>query len=439
MDRPFWLGIRPVGIFHHFRVGVIDMNSIAWIILTALVVDYLLNLTADMLNLADLRTSPPDEFANLYDPARYHRSQAYLRENTRFGWGSASLHLALVMVFWFGGGFPWLDAWVRSLEWGPVAGGVVYVGMLMLLNGIVSLPFQFYGTFVIEARYGFNRTTLRTFVIDRLKGLVLGLVLGVPLLAGVLYFFETSGSSAWWYSWLAVVLFMLAMHYLAPTWIMPIFNRFEPLREEKLKRAILDYAASIDFPLQNVFIMDGSKRSAKSNAFFTGFGRHKRIVLFDTLVDSHSTEELVAILGHEMGHYKLRHILLGLIISILQTGMMFYLLSLCISLPALFEAFKMPDISVYAGIVFFGLLYAPVDFFAGLLGMMVSRHNEYRADRFSVRTTGSGAAMIKALKTLSVNHLSNLTPHPFYVFLNYSHPPVMARIRAIRALGAGPS
>jgi STE24 endopeptidase len=420
-------------------LAVIAMNSIAWIILTALVVDYLLNLAADLLNLGDLRSLPPDEFSNLYDPERYRRSQAYLRENTHLRWVSASWQLVLVLVFWFGGGFPWLDAWVRRLAWGPVAGGVVYVGLLVLLNGIVLLPFQCYGTFVIEARYGFNRTTLRTFVMDRLKGLVLGLVLGVPLLAGVLYFFETSGSSAWWYSWLAVILFMLAMHYLAPTWIMPLFNRFEPLREEKLKRAIMEYAASIDFPLQNVFIMDGSKRSAKSNAFFTGFGRHKRIVLFDTLVNRHTTEELVAILGHEMGHYKLRHILQGLIISILQTGLMFFLLSLCISMPALFEAFKMPEVSVYAGIVFFGLLYAPVDFFAGLLGMMASRRNEFRADRFSVRTTGSGAAMIRALKTLSVNHLSNLTPHPFYVFLNYSHPPVMARIRAIRALGAGAS
>jgi STE24 endopeptidase len=233
---------------------------------------------------------------------------------------------------------------------------------------------------------------------------------------------------------------MLVMQYIAPTWIMPLFNRFEPLDDESLKQAILDYAASIHFPLQNVFIMDGSKRSAKSNAFFTGFGRHKRIVLFDTLVQNHRIEELVAVLGHEMGHYKKHHILYGMIINILQTGLMFFLLSLCISMPGLFEAFQMPHISVYAGIIFFGLLYAPIDFFTGLLGMMVSRRNEFSADRFAVRTTGSGSALIKALKTLSVNHLSNLTPHPFYVFLNYSHPPVMARIRAIRALAAeGPS
>ncbi len=400
------------------------MNTIAWIILFALILDYLLNLMSDVLNLGDLRTSPPDEFKPYYDAERYRQSQAYLRDNTRFGWVSASFHLVVILAFWFGGGFPWLDAAVRGLGWGTVPSGVLYIGVLLFFHGLVSLPFQLYGTFVIEARYGFNRTTLPTFVLDRLKGLMLGIVLGGPLLAGIIYFFDTGGSNAWWYCWLAVVVFMLVMQYLAPTWIMPLFNRFEPLREENLKSAILEYAASIQFPLQNVFIMDGSKRSAKSNAFFTGFGPRKRIVLFDTLVNSHSTEELVAVLGHEMGHYKMHHILVGMFINVLQTGIMFFLLSLCVSIPALFEAFDMPHPSVYAGIVFFGLLYAPVDFFSGLLGLMVSRRNEFSADRFAVRTTGNAAAMIRALKTLSVSHLSNLTPHPLYVFLNYSHPPV---------------
>ncbi|MBL0712628.1 MAG: M48 family metallopeptidase [Desulfosarcina sp.] len=410
------------------------MNAIAWIILLALILDFLLSLAADVLNLGHLKTQPPDEFKDRYDPERYRRSQAYLRDNTRFGWVTAAVHLTMVLAFWFGGGFPWVDTQVRSLGWGTIASGVLYVGGLVLLHSIVSLPFQFYATFVIEERYGFNRTTLTTFVIDRLKGAALGLLLGGPLLAGVLYFFEFSGANAWWYSWLAVIVFMLVMQYIAPTWLMPLFNRFEPLKEESLKQAIMDYAASIRFPLRNVFIMDGSRRSARGNAFFTGFGRNKRIVLFDTLVRQHSTEELVAVLGHEMGHYKQHHILGGLIISILQTGLMFFLLSLCITHPALFEAFKMPHSSVYAGLVFFGLLYAPIDFFSGLLSMLVSRRNEFSADRFAVRTTGDGAALINALKTLTVNHLSNLSPHPFYVFLNYSHPPVMQRIQTIRAL-----
>ncbi len=412
------------------------MNTIAWIILSALILNYLLNLAADILNLRELRTRPPDEFKPYYDAERYRQSQAYLRDNTRFGWVSASFNLFVMLAFWFGGGFPWLDTVVRQLGWGSVPSGVLYIGVLLALQGLLSLPFQFYGTFVIEARYGFNRTTLATFVLDRLKGLILAIALGGPLLAGIIHLFETGGGNAWWYSWLVVVVFMLVMQYVAPTWIMPLFNRFEPLRDESLKNAILEYAASIQFPLQNVFIMDGSKRSAKSNAFFTGFGRSKRIVLFDTLVNAHSTAELVAVLGHEMGHCKLRHILVGMFINIFQAGLMFFLLSLCVSIPQLFEAFDMPHPSVYAGIVFFGLLYAPVDFFSGLLGMMVSRRNEFSADRFAVRTTGNAAALIKALKTLSVNHLSNLTPHPFYVYLNYSHPPILARIRAIRAVDA---
>ncbi len=411
----------------------LDMNIVAWIILLALILEFLLNFTADLFNLKAMTSRPPDEFKPYYDDRRYRRSQRYLRDNTRLGWLSSGFNLLVILAFWFGGGFPGLDAIVRGLEWGTVATGVVYIGALVLLQGLVSLPVNIYATFVIETRYGFNRTSPATFILDRIKGVVLGVALGGPLVAGVIYFFEAAGGNAWWYSWLVVIVFMLVMQYLAPTWIMPLFNRFEPLREDALRNAIMGYAASIQFPLKNVFIMDGSKRSSKSNAFFTGFGRHKRIVLFDTLVKRHDTDELVAVIGHEMGHYKLHHLLTGLFLNILQTGLMFFMLSLCVSAPALFEAFGMPQISVYAGMVFFGLLYTPVEFFLGLLASFVSRRNEFSADRFAVDTTQNAEAMISALKTLSVNHLSNLTPHPFFVFLNYSHPPVMARIRAIRA------
>ena len=413
------------------------MNIAAWFILSALVLEFLFNLIADILNLRALKNSPPDEFKPYYHATRYRRSQRYLRENMRLGWFAGGFNLLVVLAFWFGGGFSGLDAIVRGLGWGTVASGVLYIGTLVLFQSLVSLPFKLYATFVIEARYGFNRTSPATFVLDRLKGVALAIVLGGPLLLGILYLFEAAGANAWWYSWLVVVVFMLVMQYVAPNWIMPLFNRFEPLQEEALRNAILGYAASIQFPLKNVFIMDGSKRSSKSNAFFTGFGRNKRIVLFDTLIEDHSTAELVAVIGHEMGHYKKHHILTGMGINTLQMGLMFFLLSLCVSAPALFEAFGVPQISVYAGMVFFGLLYTPVDFFLSILGMMVSRRNEFSADRFAVDTTGNAEALISALKTLTVNHLSNLTPHPFYVFLNYSHPPVLARIRAIRAHAGG--
>jgi STE24 endopeptidase len=227
---------------------------------------------------------------------------------------------------------------------------------------------------------------------------------------------------------------MLVVQYIAPTWIMPLFNKFKPLEEGELKSAILSCAKSIQFPLKNVYTMDGSKRSRKSNAFFTGFGKNKRIVLFDTLIQQHTVPELVAVLAHEMGHYKKKHILQGMLLGILQTGLMFFLLSFMISHQGLFEAFYMNHISVYAGLIFFGMLFAPLDFFIGILMQIRSRSNEYQADRFAVAATRNPGAMIDALKKLSVHNLSNLLPHPFYVFLNYSHPPVLKRIEAIQKI-----
>jgi STE24 endopeptidase len=311
---------------------------------------------------------------------------------------------------------------------------------LMLFKAILSLPASIYHTFVIEERFGFNQTTWKTFILDLLKGLLLAVLLGAPLLSAILAFFEYAGANAWWLCWMAVTLFMLGVQFVAPTWIMPLFNKFTPLDDGELKSAIMSYAGSIQFPIENVYVMDGSKRSKKSNAFFnaffTGFGAHRRIVLFDTLIKQHTTGELVAILAHEMGHYKKRHIIQSLILGILQTGFMLFLLSLFISYPGLFEAFYVPHASVYAGLIFFAMLYSPLDFFIGLFMKRRSRRNETAADRFSVETTQDPQSMVDALKKLSVHNLSNLLPHPFYVFLNYSHPPVLQRIEDIRAAGS---
>ena len=314
----------------------------------------------------------------------------------------------------------------------PVVNGLFFIGILVLLRALLSLPFSCYSTFVIEEKFGFNRTTLKTFVIDLVKGFVLAILLGVPIMALVLGFFEHAGPFAWLYCWGAVTLFTLVVQFLAPTLIMPLFNKYSPLEEGELRSAIMEYARSIDFPLQNIFVMDGSKRSTKSNAFFTGFGRNKRIVLFDTLIEQHTVEELVAVLAHEMGHYKKKHILKSILLGIAQTGLLFFLVSIFISYQGLFDAFHMQQTSVYAGLLFFGLLYTPVDFFIGLILQMISRHHERAADQFAINTTDTPEAMIDALKKLSVNNLSNLRPHPIYVFLNYSHPPVLERIRAIR-------
>ena len=407
------------------------MNFVAIIILCTIGVDFILNLTADRLNLKHLRSELPRAFEGVYDPERYRKSQQYLRVNTQFGWITSTFNLCLILVFWFAGGFPLLDKWVRAFELGPVLSGLVYMGVLMLLKAALSLPFSVYATFVIEARFGFNKTTLQTFVMDLLKGLILALLLGTPLLAAILAFFQYAGPHAWWYCWIGVTLYMLVVQFVAPTWIMPLFNKFTPLEEGELKSTILSYANSIDFPLENVYQMDGSRRSTKSNAFFTGFGKHKRIVLFDTLIKQHSVNELVAVLAHEMGHYKKKHIRQSLILGILQTGLMLFLLSHFITYQGLFDAFYMPQQSIYAGMIFFGMLYAPIDFFVGILMQVLSRKNETVADQFAAETTKDPVSMVDALKKLSVHNLSNLTPHPFYVFLNYSHPPVLQRIQSL--------
>jgi len=408
------------------------MNLIGIIILAALAANLALNILAEVLNLRRQTSRPPAGFEDVYPPEKYHQSQAYLKTRTRFGWAAAAFDLALLLLFWFAGGFEYLDQWVRQWSFGPVLTGTLYIGLLLGVKSLLNQPFSLYSTFVIEARFGFNTATPATFAADRIKGLLLAVVIGGPALAGVLAFFQYAGANAWWQCWLAVTLFILGLQYIAPTWIMPLFNKFEPLQEGQLKESILALAQRADYPLQNVLVMDGSRRSKKSNAFFTGFGKHKRIALFDTLIAQHTVPEMIAVLAHEIGHYKRHHIKQMLIASILQMGLMLLLLSLCLSYQGLYDAFYISRPSVYTGILFFALLFSPLDFFMGLVMHSLSRRNEYEADRFAVAVTGDPAAMITALKKLAADNLTNLTPHPMYVFLNYSHPPMPARIMAIR-------
>jgi STE24 endopeptidase len=412
------------------------MNAYAALILATLLFDYVLNLLADGLNLRALRPELPATFRTLYDAAAYRKSQAYTRAQTQFGWVTATLALGSTCLFWFSGGFQALDVMVRSQVAHPVWRGLLYIGLLLLGKALLSLPLRLYATFVLEERFAFNRTTVSTFVLDGLKGLALAIVLGGPLLAGVLAFFYAAGAYAWAYCWLVTTGCILALQYLAPTWIMPLFNRFQPLPPGTLKDALLAYARQVDFPLTDVFVMDGSRRSSKSNAFFTGFGKHKRIALFDTLLAQLTESELVAVLAHEIGHYKKQHIVQGLGLSIVHTGVMFFLLAVFLQHPGLFAAFYVEQPSVYAGLVFFGLLYTPVELLLSLGMGVLSRRREYEADRFAVATLAQPETMAQALQKLSVHNLSNLTPHPLYVALHYSHPPVLARIQAIfRALG----
>ncbi|MBI1806530.1 MAG: M48 family metallopeptidase [Ignavibacteria bacterium] len=419
------------------------MNLYAAIILTTLLVEYVLNLVADLLNMRTLGTALPNEFEGVVTEDVYQKSQEYTRVRTTYGIIVSTFNTIVTIAFWFLGGFNGLDQIVRGWHLGTLWTGLLYIGILMLVRSILTLPFHIYSTFVIEERFGFNKTTPATFVTDLLKGLLLAVVLGGPLLLGILILFEYTGGLAWLYGWIAATLFALIVQFIAPTWIMPLFNKFTPLEGGELRDAIVAYAESVQFSLRDIFMMDGSKRSSKTNAFFTGFGKHKRIALFDTLMKNHTVQELVAVLAHEIGHYKKKHILTRMIISILHIGVMLFLLSIFVSKPALagkqnlFDAFFMKQASIYAGVVFFGLLFAPLEFLLSLLMHVISRKNEFEADRFAAETFGHPEAMIAALKKLSVENLSHLTPHPFYVSLNYSHPPVAQRIRAIRDLTQG--
>ncbi len=407
------------------------MNIYGIIILTTLIFSYLLDLITNLLNLKYLKPDLPEEFAGIYDAETYRKSQEYTRVSTRFGFLTSTFSILLTLTFWFAGGFNYLDNIVSSWEFHPIFTGLVYIGILIFARSILSLPFSVYDTFVIEEKFGFNKTTVLTFFTDMLKGLLLSVILGGPLLAGLLFFFDYAGAQAWIYCWAATTIFSLIIQFIAPTWIMPLFNKFTPLEDGDLKTEITKYADSVKFQLKGLFVIDGSRRSSKSNAFFTGFGKNKRIALFDTLIEKHTTPELVAVLAHEIGHYKKKHILKSMVISILHMGLVFYLLSLFLGNKGLFDAFYMENMSVYAGLIFFGMLYAPIEMILSIFMQVFSRKNEYEADKYASDTTGKPADMIDALKKLSVNNLSNLTPHPLYVFLNYSHPPVLQRIRVL--------
>jgi len=408
-------------------------QSIIIIILSTLTGAYLLDIIADLLNLGNLNQPLPKEFSDQYDNQKYLASQNYLKTNTKFGFITSGFDLIVILLFWFSGGFQIIDSFVRSFDLNSIVSGLFFTGILLFLKLIISLPFTLYSTFVIEEKFGFNKTTPVLFFKDLTKSIFISAVLGGILLSLILGFLEFGGRFAWVMCWAVSVIFLLIVQYIVPTWIMPLFNKFTPLEEGPLKDAIVDYAKSIDFSLSNIFVMDGSKRSSKSNAFFTGFGKNKRIVLFDTLIKEQTTDELVSVLAHEMGHFIKKHIVKRMVIGILQMGLIFYLISIFISHEGLFHAFFMQDVSIYAGLIFFGMLYSPIDLFVSILFQISSRKDEYEADRFARDTTQSHKPLISALKKLSAHNLSNLTPHPFYVFLNYSHPPVMERINALRS------
>ena len=413
------------------------MNAFAFLVLVALVGEYTLSTVSSLLNVRALTPEVPPEFNGVFDQEQYARSQDYTRTSTQFGLVRSTINLAIVLVWWQAGGFEWLDRLLRGWGQGPVVTGLLYIGALGFASTVLGLPFRLYSTFVIEQRFGFNRMSLGTFVTDLVKSLALAIVLGGVLLGAVLLFFEWTGPLAWLWCWIAATAFLLAVQFVAPTWIMPLFNTFTPLESGELRESILSYAHDADFPLRDIFVVDGSRRSSKANAFFTGLGRNKRIGLFDTLVKNYSASELVAIVAHEIGHYKRHHILKSIVLRLAYTGALFFVMSVVLRQERLFDAFFMSEMSVYAGLVLFGLLFSPVELLLSLFVNAMSRKNEFEADAFAAGTTGKADELVSALKKLSADSLANLTPHPLHVFLHYSHPPVLQRIEALRSEAPG--
>lgn len=406
-------------------------NTYFVVVLIIVVGLYLFDLVANWLNLSSLSTNVPGEFAEVFDADEYKKSQDYTRTTTRYEFITDTFGLLVFLGFWLSGGFGWLDELVRGWGFGPVMTGVLFIFLLVIGQYLISLPFSLYDTFVIEERFGFNKMTIGTFLSDQVKSLALQAIIGGPILALLLWLFITY-DQAWLYAWLSMTAISLLMTYLAPTLIMPLFNKFEPLEEGELKSEIDRLSGACQFPLTEVSVMDGSKRSSKSNAFFTGFGKNKKIALYDTLIKNHSVQELVAVLAHEIGHFKKKHILQQIVIGIVQIGVFSFMIKLILNNQDLMSAFGVQQVSVHCSFVFFALLFKPVSLLLSIAMNLLSRKNEFEADAYAAEVTKQPNALITALKKLSKDNLSNLTPHPFYVFMFYSHPPVIERIAALR-------
>ena len=414
------------------------MNVYLAIILASLAGAWLLNAATSLLTLKALDPKLPVEFEGVHDQAEYARSQRYARARTAFGMVQDTAVTVLTIAFILLGGFNFLDLLARGAGQGRLVTGLLYIAALVLLSWLFSLPFNVYHTFVLEERFGFNRTTPRVFVTDLVKTGLLAVVIGIPILAGVLTFFNTLGEYAWLLAWGLAALAVVVIQYLAPAVILPLFHRFTPLPEGELKEAVEGYVRGVGMDVEGLYVVDGSKRSTKSNAFFAGLGKRKRIGLFDTLVDKFERDEIVAVLAHEAGHYKKRHVPKRMVLAILQLGVLFYLMSLFLTQPELFAAFGMERMSAHAGLVFFLLLFTPASLVLSVASHALSRKHEFEADAFAAKTTPDPEALVRALKKLAAANLSNLTPHPFDVFLSYSHPPVLERIAALRGKTGGP-
>ncbi len=408
-----------------------NAQTLFYIIIAILAGQYLLDLLLEMLNKKNWSPTLPESLKGVYDEEKFEQHCNYRVVNHRFGLMYGFWGMALMMAFLLLGGFAWLDGWVRSCTTQPILQSLLFFGVILVGNNLLDLPFSYYQTFVVEGRFGFNKTTPKTFVLDILKSAMLAIVLGIPLLSLVVWFHQVAGSLFWLYALMAIGAFMLLMNLFYTSWILPLFNRLTPLPEGELRQAIEQYSHTIGFKMADIYLMDGSRRSTKANAFFSGFGPRKKIVLFDTLVNDLSTQEVVAVLAHEVGHYRLKHTLWGVVASLFQMAIILFLLGLVVNSPLMAQAVGVANPSFYIGLTVFGMILTPVSLVASLLMNWLSRRNEFAADAFAAKTN-SAEWLASALKTISVKALSNPTPHPVYVFFHYSHPPLLQRMEALK-------
>lgn len=387
-----------------------------------------LEMIADFLNLS--RLPDKDSKDSKDDKETVERMVEYNTASTKAGLVQSSVSLALLIGFWAFGGFGWLDQWTRSFGWDATRTGVLLIAALGCAQSIISLPFEIWDTFGIEAKFGFNRTTIGTFIADHIKGMILSAVVGLPVVWLIVWFFSTQQLAAL-YAWLSVVGIGIVMSWLAPRLIMPMFLKFQPLQDGPLRDGILALAKRLAFPVGEVSVVDGSRRSSKANAFFAGFGRNKRIALFDTLLAAHTEDEIIAVLAHEIGHFKKKHVIRQMIVGFIQMGGLFALLHFALRSPSLFSAFGVRETSAGMGLVLFMIVYRPLSTLLEVLQLAQSRRFEFEADAFAADAVGSALPLTSALKKLSHDQLSHPSPHPFYVGLHYSHPPLSARLGAL--------
>lgn len=407
-------------------------DSVRHLLIGVLIFGFLVRKTLGYLNVKRPVPPIPATLSEYLNPAKLEEAKAYQQENFHFKFIAGTFSFLLTFLFVVFGLFGAIDIWVADFGFNPMIHSLLFFAVIFVGSDIISLPFDYYFTFVIEEKYGFNKTKVATFFADKIKGYVLSIIVGGGLLMVFLWLIHQMGQHFWWQFWMIAAVFMVLINIFYTAWILPLFNKLTPLEEGVLKNKILQYAKSVDFPLDNIFVMDGSKRSSKANAFFSGFGKRKKVVLYDTLMDHHPPDELVAVLAHEVGHFKKKHIIWGMITSILQVGLMLFLLAQFIFSPTMSMALGGESWSAALNIIGFTMLFSPISMILGIGMNWLSRKNEFEADEFA-KLTFAGPPLAEALKTLSIKTLSTINPHPWYVFVNYSHPPLLERLERLES------